>query len=84
MVAVEWADGCDNVGLVASVDILSLSLSLSLFPWNQASIGLILWWSSWFDVVDRGGAMVVDRGCAVVCGSRCCCGWPCVMSQMPN
>ena len=30
MVAVEWADGCDNVGLVASVDILSLSLSLSL------------------------------------------------------
>ena len=29
MVAVEWADGCDNVGLVASVDILSLSLSLS-------------------------------------------------------
>ena len=30
MVAVEWADGCDNVGLVASVDILSLTLSLPL------------------------------------------------------
>ena len=75
MVAVTWASGCGGVGLVASTDLFpSLSLSLSLsFPLNQASMGLIVWWSSWvccgFDVVanvaDQGGAEVVYR-CVVV------------------
>ena len=36
------------------------------FPLNQASMGLIVWWSSWFDVADRGGVMVVDRWVVVV------------------
>ena len=36
------------------------------FPLNQASMGLIVWWSSWFDVANRGGVMVVDRWVVVV------------------
>ena len=35
-------------------------------PLNQASVGLIVCWSSWFNVADQGGAMVVDRWVAIV------------------
>ena len=39
-------------------------------PLNQASVGLTIWWSSWFDVVDRGGTVVVDYGGAVLAMDR--------------
>ena len=29
-------------------------------------MGLIVWWSSWLDVANRGGVMVVDRWVVVV------------------
>ena len=41
MVMAEWADGCNSVGLVASADILSLSLSLF-------SLGIKPPWVSYF------------------------------------
>ena len=67
MVTAVWPDGCGDVGLVASADLFPFFSFFSLyFPLNQASMGLIVWWSSWFDVVDQGGAMVVDRWIAVV------------------
>ena len=55
--AVAWVGGCGGVGkwlwwrgssgFSRSLPFsLSLSLSLS-FPLNQASMGLIVWWSSW-------------------------------------
>ena len=43
-----------------------LFLFFLYFPLNQASVGLIVCWSSWFNVADWGGAVVVDRWVAVV------------------
>ena len=58
-------------GLGRSLPFLSLSdlSSLSFFlspPLNQASVGLMVWWRSWFDVADQGGVVVVDRWVAIV------------------
>ena len=46
-------------------DLSSLSFFLSL-PLNQASVGLMVWWRSRFDVADQGGVVVVDRWVAIV------------------
>ena len=59
--------------MVAAAWVSSLSFFLSL-PLNQASIGLIVWWRSWFDVADQGGAMV-DDGLGWYCGSDGCGGY---------
>ena len=66
-----WLRRRRSSGLGRSLPFLSLSdlSSLSFFhslPLNQASVGLMVWWRSWFDVADQGGAVVVDRWVAIV------------------
>ena len=51
--------------LCLSLISLPFLFFLSL-PLNQASVGLMVWWRSWFDVADRGGAVVVDWWVAIV------------------
>ena len=51
--------------LCLSLISLPFLFFLSL-PLNQASVGLMVWWRSRFDVADQGGAVVVDRWVAIV------------------
>ena len=56
----------DVVGGRGGVGLFPLCLSLISLPLNQASVGLMVWWRSRFDVADHGGAVVVDRWVAIM------------------
>ena len=61
----KWSRRHGSLPSLSLFDLSSLSFFLSL-PLNQASVGLMVWWRSRFDVADQGGAVVVDRWVAIV------------------
>ena len=60
------ADGHSSMGLFP-LSLFDLS-SLFFFPLNQASMGLMVWCRSWFDVVDWGGVVGL-MGVVAIAGS---------------
>ena len=61
-----WSRRHRSLPSLSLFDLSSLSFFFLSLPLNQASVGLMVWWRSWFDVADRGGAMVVDWWVAIV------------------
>ena len=68
-----WVGGPTTWQMVTAAWVSSLCLSLIslpffFFPLNQASMGLMVWCRSWFDVVDWGGVVGL-MGVVAIAGS---------------